>query len=564
MMLTARLVGFVVAVCLVPPLLQWFGVDFGTTTYEFEWRPNSGEGLDGAAESQNGAALPERQTQAETALFVARGEIVHTLLEWTAVCVAAMSAVLSLVHYFLKRDVTTPVIATALMFAALLDGFRILAVDRLIVELTDPEAFASVSWGLSRVFLITLLISGLIPFLVRKRNKQIAATDLRDFSLLAVAYGLAAFVIIFYAGRWIAFDGEHDIAIELARRFNYLALLLFSIGGGVIVTLYCSKYPGIFATALVASLIPHSAAQLYATFGSDALFDAGFNLASFYKLLGYLVPVVGLIFDYRRASQADSELASTERQLDIARDIQQSLLPRTKPSGTRYDLAGFSVASEAVGGDYYDFITLPDGSLMLVVADVSGHDLGAALLMANARAYLKAWSEDESDVAAIMNSLNGFIARDAKNRRFITAMFVKAEDDGRLTFVCAGHTGYLVAADGTFRTLEQRNVPLGVFDAMNATAAEDQLHDEETLVLITDGIIELPNERGEPFGIERVAKVVSQHARNSADDTVAAIRAVASGWAAEKTPFDDITVAILKGPQPATMDEAASPVNSDQ
>ena len=532
-MLTSRLISLVTAICLVPPTLQWFGFDFSTSQYRAapHW-------LTVAAESNDGLEVE--------ALFLARGVIVHSLTEWTAVCLAFFTAVLSFVHYFLKKDVTTPVIATALMFAALLDAFRVLAMDHLIIEVSDPVAFTRITWALSRVFLITLLVSGTLPFLVRRSNEQRVARDFRDFALLLVAYSLAAFLIIYYSGRWLQFSDDAAITDHLTELLNFTALLLFSIAGGLVLTLYCSRYGGVFATAMVASLIPHSAAQLYATFGSSELYDAGFNLASFYKLVGYLVPLVGLVLDYRRASRADAELATTARQLDIARDIQTSLLPRELPKVARIDVAGYSVASEAVGGDYYDHITLPDGSLMLVVADVSGHDLGAALLMANARAYLKAWAEDESDIAAILESLNRFVAHDAMGRRFITGMLARVPSEGDIQFVCAGHTGYVVRPDGTYRTLEQKNVPLGVFDDLQADTAATQLADNETLLLLTDGVIELPNPTGNQLGLERIAKVVSESTDASAAETLDSLRTTASQWAGKVAPFDDMTALLLK------------------
>lgn len=527
--MTVRLVTLVIAICLVPPIFQWFGFDFGMTNFQI-----------GNAES--GPTL----VSSEDAILLSRGLMVHSLTEWTSVCLAFLTAVLSFVHYFLKKDVTTPIIATALMFSALLDAFRVLAIDRLIVELADPVAFTQITWSLSRVFLITLLVSGTLPFVFRKPGTQRVARDARDFFLLFLAYALAAFLIIFYSARWLAFSGDLATTNEFSQQLNFYALLLYSVAGGIVLTLYGSRYPGVFATSIVASLIPHSIAQLYATFGTTELYDAGFNLASFYKLLGYLIPVVGLIFDYRRASKADAELAITARQLDIARTIQLSLLPQTRPDVARIDTAGYSLASEAVGGDYYDHIILPNGSLMAVVADVSGHDLGAALLVANARAYLKAWAEDESDVSEILCGLNRFVSHDARGRRFITAMLADVPSEGDIRFVCAGHTGYVVRPDGTYRTLSQRNVPLGVLDELQTEVSTAPLADDETLLMLTDGVVELPNRLGEPFGLDRIAAVIAKNSERSAADTANEIQSAADDWAGRVEPFDDMTVLVLK------------------
>lgn len=531
-MITSRVVSLVIVICLIPPALQWLGVNFGTPSYVLT--------------SETGTFDADAKDVTEEALFLVQGVIVHSLIEWTAVCFACIAAVLSAVHYFLKRDVTTPVIATALTFAGLLDGFRVLAIDRLIVDVSDAVAFTQITWAVSRLFHIVMLVCGTLPFVVRRSEPQRAARDLRDFVLLFIAYGLAAFLIIYYAGQWLHFDGEIAVANAFSRRINFLALVLFAVAGSIVLTVYGSRYRGIFSASLVASLIPHSAAQLYATFGSEALYDAGFNLASLYKLIAYMVPTVGLTLDYRRASRADTELATTSRQLSIARDIQASLLPRTLPTVGGIDVAGYSVASEAVGGDYYDHIELPDGSLMAVVADVSGHDLGAALLIANARAYLKAWAEDESDLAVIAEHLNEFVAHDAQGRRFITAMMVKVPSEGDLHFVCAGHAGYIIKPDGSYDVLEQKNVPLGVFDELKTQSTPTSLAADETLLLVTDGIVEVTNRKGCQFGIERCAAVIGQNASASAADTLAALRAELDKWTGNVEPFDDMTVLLLK------------------
>lgn len=529
-MLSIRLITIVVAVCLVPPLMQLLGVDFSTPKYEIYLETFDAETEDFAVES----------------LMANRGLSLHSLIEWTGVCLAFMAVVLSLVHYALKRDVTTPVIATALSFAAMLDAFRVLAINDLVASTPDPESFTLVTWALSRLFLITLLVSGTIPFLFRTPFPQRVARDFRDFMLLAVAYALAAFLIIYYAGQWLVFSDDPAIATALSRRVNFVALMIYAVVGSIVLTYYNSRYGGIFATALVASLLPHSIAQLYATFGSERLYDAGFHLASIYKLLGYLVPVVGLIVDYRRASNADSELASTERQLDIARDIQTSLLPTQAPAVENIDVAGYSVACEAVGGDYFDYIKLPDGSLLVVVADVSGHDLGAALLTANARAYIRAWAEGESDVAVILRSLNTFVSADAGGRRFITAMLVSVPAEGPISVVCAGHVGYIVAAGGTYKTLQQKNAPLGVIDELDTESLEAALAEDDTLVLVTDGVLELPDKAGNQFGIERVSAIIRDCRGESAATMLDRVRAEANLWAGTTARSDDMTLVLVK------------------
>ena len=520
------------ALCAIPPLINLAGFSFGTPPSR----------LDIA-----GWTLEDAQGRQEAYFRLLRGPLVHTLLEWSGVCVAIITALVSFVHYFLKRDITTPVIGTALLFIALFDGFRILAFDRLLIPLRDPAVFIPLTWAVSRNFHILILVVGTVPFLFGAARSVTVRRDLRDYLVFLLIFAGAALATILYFANLGEPAEEPSSAVVGAIGLNFAALALYLIAGTSVLMRYQRKYPSLFARSLQASVVPHACAQLYAAFGTDALYDNGFHLASAYKLLGYFVPLVGLMLDYRRASIADAELRTTEKQLLIARQISESLLPDGPPDVDGWDVAGFSQASEAVGGDYFDYVPLPDGSHLVLIADVSGHDLGAALLTADARSYLKALAETHGDLRLLTTRLNSLVGRSARQRRFITAFFARLQPgEPAVRYADLGHTGYIVEPDGQIRTLSQQNVPLGIADDVNEEPSTTSLAAKETLVLVTDGIVETLSPTEQQFGMQRLATVIARTVDRSVGETIDAVKTAVDEWADGAQPFDDQTLVLIR------------------
>ena len=520
-------------ICLIPPLLNVLGFDFGSQRRFLD----PGKWL---------TAEPVRQEEAF--FIILTGPLVHTLIEWTAVCVAVLTAIVSFVHYSLKRDITTPVIGTALLFVGLFDAFRILLVDRLPLLIQDPDTFTRITWAVSRSFHILIVFLGTLPFLFGDVRQHRPRSDLRDYALLTLLFAVGSVTMMTYFANMAPPDAESP-ATTLRPDFlmNIAALVLYLVAGGSVLMRYQRKHPSLFARSLQASIIPHVFAQIAILMLSERLYDNGFHLASLYKLIGYALPLVGLMLDYRRASRADAELKTTERQLDIARQISESLLPDGPPAIDGWDAAGFSRSSEAVGGDYFDYIPLPDGTWLVIIADVSGHDLGAALLTADARSYLKALAESETDVGFLASKLNGLVGRSARQRRFITSFLVRVRPgEATVRYVDAGHTGYVVEPDGQLRPLSQRNVPLGIADELSEGPSETPVGERETLLLVTDGMHETLSPSGQQFGMQRLASVIGRTADEPAEATLRAIRDELESWAAGAAPTDDQTIVLLK------------------
>ena len=159
-----------------------------------------------------------------------------------------------------------------------------------------------------------------------------------------------------------------------------------------------------------------------------------------------------------------------------------------------FDIGGASYPAEAIGGDYYDFIPLPDGSLGIAIGDVSGHGVGPALLMAETRAFLRAFAQTHADVSTILGLVNRVLVPDVEEDRFITLLLAKLDPrTGSFVYTSAGHpTGYILDAVGNVkRTLPSTSVPLGIMADVTFLSSDEIILDPgDNVLLITDGIVE--------------------------------------------------------------------------
>ena len=209
-----------------------------------------------------------------------------------------------------------------------------------------------------------------------------------------------------------------------------------------------------------------------------------------------------------RALEAEKVQALAARDLELARAIQQRLLPPTERQGDDWSLAARNLAAQLVAGDFYDYFHLPDGRLVLAVADVSGKGIGASLVTATVKAVLPLLASDGSMVDTL-GRLNERLVDELTRRTFVAlslACFDPAT--GEIELVNAGlPDAYLLRTDGTVRTLEvpQPRLPLGLKRGLAYTAVSTRLEVGERLLMITDGLPEAPMQNGEPIGYDQLA-----------------------------------------------------------
>lgn len=238
-----------------------------------------------------------------------------------------------------------------------------------------------------------------------------------------------------------------------------------------------------------------------------------------------------------------------ESELELARKVVEGLMPRSFPLIEGFDIYGTTIPFREVGGDYLDFIDSISERLPLLVADVSGKGLAAALIMVTFRAYFRATVINELAMRVVMGRVNRLVHDTTDGERFITAFYGLLDPEHkRLLYINAGHNPpFLLHRDGTSKLLDQGGLPLGVFDTSRYSESVVDLSSGDVLVMYTDGVVEARNERDEEFGLERLKEVVSASAERRAHEIVHAITTAVDEYSSEVGgPEDDLTVSVIK------------------
>jgi serine phosphatase RsbU (regulator of sigma subunit) len=241
-------------------------------------------------------------------------------------------------------------------------------------------------------------------------------------------------------------------------------------------------------------------------------------------------------------------LRRIENDLAQAAEIQKRLLPTANPRFGSFDIAGMNISCYEVGGDYFDFVPIDDDRLGVVIADVSGKGISAALLMASLRSALLAEVQPGFDIAVMAGRLNDFVHRSTDSKSFITFFFgILDRETAEFRYVNAGHNPPFVARKtGEYETLGSSGFPLGMFPAVSYDPGTLNLRDGDVTVLFTDGIPEARGESGLEFTEERLRASVAALRDLPAADLCRTVLEEARAFASATEPCDDTTLVILK------------------
>lgn len=259
--------------------------------------------------------------------------------------------------------------------------------------------------------------------------------------------------------------------------------------------------------------------------------------------------VVQAVEDAQAHERVSLRIAAIERDLEVARQIQMGLLPAAPPAFDGYSFAGMNRPAEQTGGDYFDWQPLPDGRLMVVMADVTGHGIGPALVMAVCRAYARATAPLDSDPASLMSRLNTLLADDVKDGRFVTLAMAVLHTSGRVELVSAGHGPTLLyrAETGVVEQFGGDGLPLAVMPGEDYGPSRSfAMQPGDVLVLLTDGIPEWPNDSGVQLGSKRLAEALARAATQSPENILAALDRIAKEHADGAPQLDDVTIVVVK------------------
>ncbi len=257
-----------------------------------------------------------------------------------------------------------------------------------------------------------------------------------------------------------------------------------------------------------------------------------------------------------RASQGNvMEQERMQREMQVAQEIQQTLLPRAVPELDGFELGYLYRAAKEVGGDYFDFITVDDRTVGVVVADVSGKGVPGSLVMTMIRTALRMEARGNRSASDVMSKMNSFVTEDMRKGMFVTMFYVVLDSVNRsVTYASAGHNPMILYRGGQDATyfLKPKGIPVGINasdqDLFRKTISVEKLtlRQDDMLVMYTDGITEAMNPAREQFGESRLLAVIKRHGHLTAQEFAEALNQEIHEFTAGALQNDDITLVAIK------------------
>jgi len=238
-----------------------------------------------------------------------------------------------------------------------------------------------------------------------------------------------------------------------------------------------------------------------------------------------------------------------EEQLRVAHQVQSRLIPKNPPSVPGYDIAGICIPTYEIGGDYFDYLQLPNGKIGIVVADVSGQGIAAALMMTSFRALLRTQVQHDSRPEHIASALNRLLPEFIGDEHYVTSVYgVLSPSEGHFAYVDCGHNApMLFRADGSVeRLLVGGPVLSGALTGVSYRTYEIGLARGDLLLLYTDGVVEVEDEEGEEFGIERLKATVKRSQDLPVSEIIHALVQATQEFSGSRNYRDDFTLVILR------------------
>ncbi len=252
--------------------------------------------------------------------------------------------------------------------------------------------------------------------------------------------------------------------------------------------------------------------------------------------------------EWRDALSSRDKLVALQNELDIATQMQQSILPTEFPRGTDYQVFGYMRAARNVGGDFFDVVRLDDGRIGLAIADVSDKGVPASLFMMSSRTLLKGAAIGHTEPGEVVKTVNELLIEDNKSAMFVTLVYAVYDGtSGELTYANGGHNPpIIVHADGRATVLPLTDgVALGLMPGLEYQQNTVTLSPGDTLVLYTDGVTEAMNPEREEFGIERLRKVFAESAPMDPEEATLEIFKAVDSFADGAPQHDDVTCLTL-------------------
>jgi serine phosphatase RsbU (regulator of sigma subunit)/anti-sigma regulatory factor (Ser/Thr protein kinase) len=257
----------------------------------------------------------------------------------------------------------------------------------------------------------------------------------------------------------------------------------------------------------------------------------------------------------KEAQKDEVEKERMQKEMQVAQEIQQTLLPRQFPDIEGYDISTIYRAAKDVGGDYFDFVWIDEETLGIIVADVSGKGVPGSLVMTMIRTAIRLEARGNKSAVDILTRVNEFITDDVKKGMFVTIFLVVLDSKNRkISFASAGHDPMILYRPDEDKTyfLNPRGIPVGIRlpDGLNfeetITSESVKLKKDDILVIYTDGITEAMNKRRDQYGMERLLRFVREHARLTPDEFTEKLNEDVLDFTEGAEQNDDITLVAIK------------------
>ena len=266
------------------------------------------------------------------------------------------------------------------------------------------------------------------------------------------------------------------------------------------------------------------------------------------EVLRFFGDAAGIALEKAMLHRQILEKELLDKQLQMARNVQMHLLPLRDPPIPGYDIAGICIPTEKIGGDYYDYMQLSPKILGIAVADVSGHGIAPALTMTAFRGLLRSHVKSDLDPATMAERINHLLPEFTGNSHFITMSYGELHTtNDEIIFVSCGHPSpRLLHLAGRSEGLLSNGPALGIFSNADYYNESKFLSYGDVLILFTDGVVEIENQKGEPFGVKRLTAIVNKHRQLPAKDLIQKVIAETKSFSGSQTYQDDFTLVIVK------------------
>ena len=265
---------------------------------------------------------------------------------------------------------------------------------------------------------------------------------------------------------------------------------------------------------------------------------------------GRATRMAGSIADITEHRLSERKLREREAGLLAAQRIQERLLPQSAPNLPGFDIAGAVYPAEFSGGDYFDYLPLQDGTLGVVVGDVAGHSVSSSLLTAATSTHIRSYAEVYTEIDKILARTNALLAKEIPGDSFVTLFLARIDPELRMvSYINAGHApGYVLDEFGAIKaTLNSEFPPLAILpDTEFSIGGPVSLESGDTVLLISDGVLEAMSPDGQMFGAERMLEVVRENRTGCASEIIDGLYRAVGDFTQRDRTADDVTTVVIK------------------